>query len=373
MSGKFFDEMSEQSLVKATIVARYFVRWAHIMINTQKSNAKRYGKREDKIAYIDLFAGPGRYKAGSESTPLKVLSTAITDQDIRERLITIFNDRDIENVMSLQREIAALPDISKLRYPPKVMNHEVGEEIVKLFEQHRLVPTLFFVDPFGYKGLSLRLINSVLQNWGCDCIFFFNYNRINMGLSNDAVEDHMNALFGRNEADLLREQLTILSPDEREFAIVEQLAKSLKNMGGEYVLPFCFRSAKGTRTTHHLIFVSKNFKGYEEMKSVMAGESSLHEQGVPSFDYNPATERQPLLFELARPLDDLASMLLNEYAGQTLTMQEIYQRHSIGRRFIKKNYREVLLRLETEGRITTSDHRKNTFAEIVQVTFPAKS
>ncbi len=57
-----------------------------------------------------------------------------------------------------------------------------------MFEQMNLVPTFFFVDPWGYKGLSLRLINSVLKNWGCDCIFFFNYTRINMGLENELVK-----------------------------------------------------------------------------------------------------------------------------------------------------------------------------------------
>ena len=57
-----------------------------------------------------------------------------------------------------------------------------------------------FVDPWGYKGLSLRLINSVLKDWACECIFFFNYNRINMGLGNDAVKEHMDALFGEERA-----------------------------------------------------------------------------------------------------------------------------------------------------------------------------
>src|SRR5207248_10024637 len=41
--------------------------------------------------------------------------------------------------------------------------------------------TFLFVDPFGYKGLSLQLVNSVIKDWGCDCVFFFNYNRISMG------------------------------------------------------------------------------------------------------------------------------------------------------------------------------------------------
>ena len=49
-----------------------------------------------------------------------------------------------------------LPDIGTLKHKPKVFNNEVGEEIVKMFEERALIPTLFFVDPWGYKGLSLR-------------------------------------------------------------------------------------------------------------------------------------------------------------------------------------------------------------------------
>jgi len=76
------------------------------------------------------------------------------------------------------------PDIGTLKHKPKVFNNEVGEEIVKMFEERALIPTLFFVDPWGYKGLSLRLINSVLKDWACECIFFFNYNIINICISN---------------------------------------------------------------------------------------------------------------------------------------------------------------------------------------------
>ncbi len=209
------------------------------------------------------------------------------------------------------------------------------------YESTKLVPTLFFVDPWGYKGLSLRLINSVLKDWGCECVFFFNYNRINMGLANDTVKQHMDALFGEERAAILRTKLEPLSPAQRELAIVEEICEALVEMGGKYVLPFRFRNEKGNRTSHHLIFVSKHPLGYGIMKDVMAKESSAHEQRVPTFEYNPATADQPLLFELARPLDDLEDMLLDEFAGETLTMLETFERHNHGRRYIKKNYKDV--------------------------------
>lgn len=369
----FFDEQKEQSLIKARIVEKYFWAWAKVIIPTAK-------KVDPRIAYIDLFAGPGRYKDGSKSTPIKVLETAISNPDMQNMLVTVFNDADAEHINSLQETINSIPGIENLKYKPQVINHEVGENIVKTFNERKLVPTFFFVDPWGYKGLSLQLINSVVKNWGCDCIFFFNYNRINMGLGNAAVEEHMNALFGKIRADQVREKLKTLNSKERELTVVEALCEALKEMGGEYVLPFRFKHENGNRTSHHLIFVSKHVRGYAIMKDIMAKESSEKNQGVPSFEYNPATSKQPLLFEFYRPLDDLEEMLLDTFAGRTITMQDIYNQHHVGRRYISKNYKDALKNLEASTKIIAdppaNKRRMNkgelTFADSVKVTFLPK-
>jgi three-Cys-motif partner protein len=267
-------------------------------------------------------------------------------------LVTIFNDVDENNSHTLEKEINLLPEIDTLKYQPRIHNHEVGTEIVAMFEQIKLIPTFFFVDPWGYKGLSLKLINSVLKNWGCDCVFFFNYNRINMGLSNPLVKSHMDALFGEGRANNLRQSLKLLkSPREKELTIVEAIAQALKEFGGEYVLPFGFRNDSGARTTHHLIFVSKNPTGYKIMKEIMNGESSRITDGVASFEYSPADERQPLLFAMTQPLDDFGNILLNKFAGRTVTLTEAYEQHNVGTPYIEKNYKDALRKLETEGRI----------------------
>lgn len=368
----FFNEQKEQSLIKARIVEKYFWAWAKVIISKVKGSSS-----VQKIAYVDLFAGAGRYKDGSKSTPVKVLETAIADTDMRNMLVSIFNDADVENVNSLQQAIDSIPGIENLKYRPQISKYEVGEDIVKIFQSMKLVPTLFFVDPWGYKGLSLQLVNSVVKDWGCDCIFFFNYNRINMGLNNDAVKEHINALFGQVGADQLRERLKTLTPQERELTVVEYICEALKEMGGKYVLPFRFRHEMGNRTSHHLIFVSKAPKGYGIMKEIMAKESSEQTQGVPSFEYNPATLQQPLLFELTRPLDQLESMLLDNFSGKTMTMAEIYDQHHLGKPYIKKNYKTALSNLESQGKVTVHSpedkkRRKGTFADDLKVTFPVK-
>jgi three-Cys-motif partner protein len=371
VDNQFFDESREQSQIKARIVAKYFWVWAKVVI----PSTKKHGNR---IAYIDLFAGPGRYEDGTLSTPLLVLTKAIEDPDMRQMLVTLFNDRDAGNVGKLRAAIDALPGIETLKHKPKVSNELVGDEMAKHFASLTLVPTFFFVDPWGYKGLSLKLINSVLQNWGCDCVFFFNYNRVNMGLNNDAVREHMDALFGKERADLLRTRLSGLSPEEREMLIVEELSQALRQMGAGFVLPFAFKDERSDRTKHHLIFATKHFKGYEIMKGIMAQESSERVQGVATFEYSHATETYPMLFELSRPLDDLAAMLLKEFAGQNVTMKDIYLRHSVGKPYIDSNYKRVLAEMEADGKIRATPPAKDrqkrkgdvTFADSVIVSFP---
>lgn len=215
-------------------------------------------------------------------------------------------------------------------------------------------------------------MNGVIKDWGCDCVFFFNYQRINAGICNSIVDVHIDALFGKERADKLREILPGKTPHQREIAILEELAQAIKAMGGKYVLPFKFKNASGRRTSHSLIFVTKHFKGYEIMKDIMAKESSTQDQGVPSFTYSPADASTPLLFSLTRPQEALIEDLAEDYAGDTTTLAQIYPEHSVDTPYIRRNYREALLKLEADGRITTnpSNRRRGTLAEHVQITFP---
>jgi three-Cys-motif partner protein len=352
-------------------VRDYFWAWVKVIVNTQKK-----WKTGERVAYIDLFAGPGRYKDGTKSTPLLILETAVGDPEMCNRLVTIFNDVDPANAEALAKEIDEIPGIRSLKFKPQIQAEEVGGKVVQIFEKQNLIPTLFFVDPWGYKGLSLGLINSVVKNWGCDCIFFFNYNRINMGLNNEAVEQHIDVLFGKDRAEVLRKKIASLPPEERETAVVEALVEALKELGAGYVLPFRFKDEKGSRTSHYLIFATKHPRGYRIMKEIMAKYSSEEHQAVASFEYCPASQIHPMLFELNRPLDDLAGMLLRDFAARTLTVEDIYNLHNIGKPYIMKNYKAVLVKLEEDKAILadppSTGRRKGTLGDKVKITFPSE-
>jgi len=370
MSDSFFNEPTAGSEVKTAIVSKYFGAWSKIV-------GKHAARRGERIAYVDLFSGPGRYADGTPSTPLLVLEAAIADPMLRSTLVALFNDANPEHAGALQQAIAELPGIETLVHAPRVRNRTVGEEITRVFETMPAMPMLSFVDPWGYKGLSLDLVRVLIRGWGSDCIFFFNYNRVSPGLSNPLVREHMEALFGPERAARLRERLDGMTPAPRELTIVEELVDALKDVGAAFVRPFTFRSASGSRTTHHLIFVSKNARGYEIMKDIMARASASTEQGVASFAFAESDLRQPTLPLVSRPLDELRDMLLVDFAGQTLSMGELYSRHHVGRPFVKANYKEALRLLEAEGRIAAEPpadgRRPGTFADRVVVTFPTET
>ena len=158
---------------------------------------------------------------------------------------------------------------------------------------------------------------------------------------------------------------------ERERDILAGLSDAIEEIGADYVLPFRFRSDRTSKTSHHLIFVCKHFRGYEKMKEIMAEESSEHTQGVASFESDPSvTSQQQELGLWQGPLDRLKETLLEEFAGQELRMRKIYELHSVNRPYIARNYKQALLELETEGRITASKHKKGTFGDNVLASFP---
>jgi three-Cys-motif partner protein len=377
----FFDSPSEKSLIKIQIVTKYFPSWAKIIV----PRAKKKGIK--KVGYIDLFSGPGIYKDGSKSTPVFILETAINDpylrDDLREMLVTFFNDIELEHFQSLQEVINTIPGINKLRCKPKIYNMEVGEEITQIFKQTQFIPTLFFIDPYGYKGLSLELISSAIKGWGCDCIFFFDYNDINRHLTNSAVAKHINALFGESRANKLREEVKNKQSEERELAITQAIKDALQDVGGSYTQEFRFKQDDADRTSHYIIFVSKDPTGHKIIKEIMGNLSSSRPQGVPSFEYKPPKDHEQLSlfdYENSRPLDDLEKMLLDEFAGKTMSMIEIFNKHHVGMRYIKPNYKDALKNLETQGKITVNPPHEQrpksrgevTFADSVIVTFPPK-
>ncbi len=162
------------------------------------------------------------------------------------------------------------------------------------------------------------------------------YNRLYECIGNQRVSRHVDDLFGTERAVSLHECLPGLNPKPREAAILEELAKETKQLGGTYVLPFTFRNAAGTRTSHKLNFVSRHFRGYSKMKDIMAGENSAHDEDVPSLTCSPTAASSQLLFCLARRFGKLRESLLDSFASQEVSFATIYEAHVADQTYVAK-------------------------------------
>jgi three-Cys-motif partner protein len=346
--GSFFDSPTEASIKKQRIVSKYFGGWANIVL--PKTLAK-----EGKLMYVDLFCGPGRYRDGSPSTPLLILDHVVNTPALREVTQLFFNDENEESVATLKSEVAKFPGVQLLKHSPVFRSRAINREIIPRIEKTK-VPTLFFADPWGYKGISVDLIGAAIAYFGCDFLFFFNYNRINMNLSCEAMNEPINEFFSAARAEELRSTVARLRPAEREEAILKGMQTAIRCLGARFE-KFTYRSDTGSRSTHHLLCVSKHREGVALFKEISAKESTSYDDDVPSLEHDPsANPYQPGLFS---PLLQLEQELLTTFAGKTLTTDQIYHAHHNGKPYVMKNYRQALLHLEQTGEISIDPPRAN--------------
>jgi len=322
-----------------------------------------------------LFAGPGRYENGEASVPVVICERVVADERLRRFVRLWFNEADPELRSKLRRNIAAVDGISSLKHSPTITKIVISKTLAPRIERLS-IPTFVFADPCGYKGLSLRLIAAALKGFGNDCLFFFNYNRVNMKLGYPVMDESVDEFFEHERAALLREEVGALTPPAREKRVLGAIDEALRSAGA-LPLIFAFRTREGGGTSHHLVFASKNKKGLSIMKRVMNQASSEIINGVGSWDFDPKDEAKSL--PLFSGLDEIRQRVLAAFAGRVLTFEQVLTEEAPSTRFTESNYRDALLELEEEGRILADPQaeerplqaggHKRTLSGRVRITF----
>jgi three-Cys-motif partner protein len=361
----FFDHPREGSRVKQEIIAKYFNAYMNKMA------------RGRIVGYADLFAGPGLYRTGEKSIPILACERAIEDERLRNCVRLWFNEADPGLFQDLKRNIASVDGISSLRFEPNITHIKISKSIAPKLEREG-IPTLIFADPCGYKGLSLRLITAALKRFGNDCVFFFNYRRVNMKLGYPVMDGSINEFFEPDRADPLREEVKRLSPPDREMRVLAAIEEALREAGA-FPLAFPFRG-EGGGTSHHLVFASKNQAALGMMKRIMAKASSDEVQGVASFDFDPRDKAsEPSNLSFFGGLYEVKERLLHTYKG-SITFGDIIDTEETLTQYTDTNYRDALLELEADGSVEMdppSEQRrfqpggvKRTLPRRTKITFP---
>ena len=259
MTDQFFTTPQRAATaIKTKIVVEYFVNWARIMASVMKNEAN------PRLRYVDLFAGPGLID-GVKSTPLLIVEHIISKAELCEWLGCLFNDERRDYIETLRQNLEALAGYEKIKRKPRLRAGPVDAELVAMFAKSNSVPSFSFIDPFGYSGLSLRLVEALVRGFGSDLVLFFSFDSINRALSNPKVKDQVGALFGEKRADRLRQAVRDMGSEEREELLIEAFIEAVtedlgydtssrtcsrkKTRIARYTTSFSFRNVRSASTS----------------------------------------------------------------------------------------------------------------------------
>ncbi len=327
--------------VKHLILQKYLYAWLPIM-----------GQSNDRIVYIDGFAGPGRYSQGEDGSPIIALKALLDhprfqDPDRRGGVEFIFIESDAERADALREE---LTDLESGRRFPKWLKHAVktGEfntrmtEILDELKRERkqMDPTFAFIDPFGYKGLPLQTISRIVQNKRCECLINFMYESFtrHAGKSEPWIQDEWDALFGCHQ---WRDILADPDPKNRFDKAVElyrsQLIQQAKLI---YVRTFVIKD-RHNQPEYVLFFGTNNPKGLSQMKQAM-------------------WKADPQRGQIFSDWTDVGQMVLLQ-PGQELGLRDELQRKFRGHGYVKIEMIEQFV-LEETAYSEASHLKKKTLA-----------
>jgi three-Cys-motif partner protein len=303
---KFFTSPQRvTSAIKTKIVVEYFKAWAKILLGVTKAN------KPPRLRYVDLFAGPGKID-GVNSTPLLIMEHVISEPELCGCVGALLNDEDASHAEQLGKHLKEISSYNKLKRPPHLRWGPVDEKLVELFAKNNNVPSFSFIDPWGYAGVTLSLLQALVSGFGSDMVLFFSYDSINRALSNDLVKERVDALFGPECAERLRRVVKGMRSGEREEVLIEAFIEAVTDdLGCKYVIPYVFEKADKFRTSHYLMFISKHGLGFNIMKEIMYKKSQEKTQGIAKFGYvrQISAEKTPLLYLMNTPRSDFGRKL----------------------------------------------------------------
>lgn len=230
------------------------------------------GMTQERILFIDGFAGPGEYTEHEPGSPIIALR-ALKDHSAKGRfkpqMIFLF----VENHEGRVEHLKRLVDAERSMLPPNVEIHiECGKfdatmtTVLDSVEGTggRLAPTFLMADPFGVSDTPMSVIARVLRHPKSEVYISFMYEAINRFKATPEFEPHLDGLFGCPD---WRAGLTIEDPDEKRAFFFSLYRNQLKAAGATHVLHF--ELYEGGRLVYAIFFGSKHPRGCDKMKQAI--------------------------------------------------------------------------------------------------------
>ncbi|WP_436343761.1 three-Cys-motif partner protein TcmP [Natronorubrum sp. FCH18a] len=359
--------MKEHTEVKHRILRKYLTTWTRIV-----------SSGNPEIHYFDGFAGRARYEDGEPGSPLLALDVANRSADLFDIFHCTYNDYSDENYQILKEEVKDKKNSceNNTQIDEVIFNEEFEDIAIPVLDSEKYsgLPSMVFIDPFGYSGTPFNVISKImnLQSSGNEVFFNFMVDTIRRFLDDESKEETITRAFGSSDWKSIRKYT---DREKQEEEILKLYVSQLKEEAGvKYVFPFQMKHPDKNVTVYYLIHATNHFKGFKAMKDVMFNEGADDNFAYLGSDHYGYEDEQTNLFEVTASEDlrikELRERLLSRYNGDTVSFNDILKFAYLNTDLIDTHCRKALTTLESQDKIHV-DRGSSTrgFKEEYDITF----
>lgn len=299
----FFDKMHDWSEHKLKLLQDYVNPAARILGSIKQ------------VYYIDGFAGRGMYRDGAEGSPVRIAKLA--EQFAKEgkpySLKCINVEENDENFADLQKDTA--------RFGETVQNFHgrFTDHLNQILRMIGTQPSIFFLDPFGIKGVDWSAISKIINRSAPTDIWIrFDHVEVRRLDGNYAINekkfDILPTIYGIQNESYLHSQLsTGTTPEDRIHDCTELYRSRLekeftKAKGAGYAGAYRIGSLAG-QEKYYLIFATAHPKGIVLASNIVYGVEENYQLELKEFREVQEREGkegyQPPLFSIDPSAEEL--------------------------------------------------------------------
>ena len=295
------------------VLRHYMEAWLPIMLSSN-----------EKVLFIDAFAGPGRYMGGEEGSPLIALET-LRNHAAQQMMTGQINYMFIEKVPERAEHLKHVVETMRSKFPTncqaKVFQGTFTDKMTEVLDaidsyNSQLAPALVMVDPFGVSDTPMSLIQRILENPKSEVYISFMYRDINRFKATPEFSSPLDDLFGCAE---WMDGISLTGIKETKDFFYGLYKEQLKKAGAKHVLHFDLY--EGNSLVYALFFATKNDLGCDRMKQAMWKVARFG-----GYSFKGDTLGQLSFGEQAVNFSELDSALIDEVGlNQQVTFESLEQ------------------------------------------------
>lgn len=344
----------EHTAAKHEVYQKYLTPWTY-----------KLASFNNRLRVFDCFAGRGDYveAVDCEGVELEDIDTPTelpgSPQIILDRLTShsdkffeaecIFIESNDNNFRILEENIQDTTGIANnVKY--RCVPGKFQEKVLELVDTDGSdCPTLFFIDPFGFKSLDYDVITEIGSTPQFEILITFMQRDINRFLENELHQDAIQNVFNRSD---IPEYLDEYDAENWED-LVEFYTDCIEEDGPEHTFEYLITEPDTRRTVYYLVFGSNHPNGLKTMREVM------HTCGTGNFGYAPKreehTREQSGLGGFGAGPAVPTEFLLDNFSEHRIEFRNLVEQCSELRKYdqaVESDYRQAVKELEEDGELT---------------------